>query len=267
MLLAKKVAIVTGGAQGIGRATVERLAKEGAKVVVADVKDKEGNAVVAALKASGSEATYFHTDVSERLGVYNLIASARDAFGKVDILVNNAGTLDNVSFLELEEAEFDRVLRTNIKGAFLISQAVAKQMVRQCQADENCAPGAIINVTSINSRFGLPEHTAYAVSKGGLEQLTRSMAVALAPYGIRVNAVGPGAIETDMVAEVFSDEAARKQALSQTPLGRFGSPAEVASVIAWLASKEASYLTGTTVWADGGRLALSGRVAPPEPNE
>ena len=230
---------------------------EGAKIVVADVNDEEGNKVVAAVKASGNDAIFRSADISERLDVYNLVAAARDAFGKIDILVNNAGTLDDQPFLELEEAEFDRVMRTNVKGAFLISQAVAKQMVRQCTADEKCPPGAIVNVTSVNARFGQPDHLAYAVSKGGLEQLTRSMALALAPHGIRVNAVGPGTVETEMVAHVYQDDVSREQALSRTPLGRFGTPAEIAAVIVWLASKEASYLTGTTIWADGGRLSLN----------
>ncbi len=262
MLLANKVAIVTGGAQGIGRATVERLAREGAKIVVADINDEQGNKVVAAVKASGNEAVFRSADISERLDVYNLVAAARDAFGKIDILVNNAGTLDDQPFLDLEETEFDRVMRTNVKGAFLISQAVAKQMVRQCAADEKRAPGAIVNVTSVNARFGQPDHLAYAVSKGGLEQLTRSMALALAPYGIRVNAVGPGTVETEMVAHVYQDEAERELAMSRTPLGRFGTPAEIAAVIVWLASKEASYLTGTTIWADGGRLSLNAKMPP-----
>lgn len=257
MLLANKVAIVTGGAQGIGRATAERLAREGAKIIVADVNDEEGNKVVAAIKASGNEAVFRSADISERLDVYNLVAAARDAFGKIDVLVNNAGTVDDQPFLELEEAEFDRVMRTNVKGAFLISQAVAKQMVRQCVADSKCVPGAIVNVSSVNARFGQANHLAYAVSKGGLEQLTRSMALALAPYGIRVNAVGPGTVETGMITQVYQDEPARQVALSRTPLGRFGTPAEIAAVIVWLASREASYLTGTTIWADGGRQSLN----------
>ncbi|MCB1505773.1 MAG: SDR family oxidoreductase [Hyphomicrobiaceae bacterium] len=265
MLLANKVAIVTGGARGIGRATVERLAREGARVVVADIDDEAGAKVVAAVKAAGSEAVFRSADISERLDVFNLVASARDAFGKIDVLVNNAAIVDDQPFLELEEGEFDRVMRTNIKGAFLASQAVAKQMIRQRQADPNCQPGSIVNVTSVNARFGQSDHLAYAVSKGGLEQLTRSMALALAPYGIRVNAVGPGTVETDMIAQVYKDEAWREAVLSRTPLGRFGTPAEIAAVIAWLASKEASYLTGTTIWADGGRMSLNAMMpASPE---
>ncbi len=264
MLLANKVAIITGGAKGIGRATAERLAREGAQIVVADVDDEEGSKVVAAIKAAGNEAVFRSADISERLDVFNLVAAARDAFGKVDILVNNAGIVDEQPFLDLEEAEFDRVMRTNVKGAFLISQFVAKQMIRQCTADAKCPPGSIVNVTSINARFGQPNHLAYAVSKGGLEQLTRSMALALAPYGIRVNAVGPGTVETAMVSQVYEDEKAREAALSRTPLGRFGTPAEIAAVIAWLASKEASYLTGTTIWADGGRFSLNGIVPLPD---
>lgn len=257
MLLPNKIAIVTGGAKGIGRATVERLAQEGAKVVVADIDEAEGAKVVAAVKATGSEAIFCAADISEKLDVFNLVASARDAFGKVDILVNNAGIVDDKAFLELDEAEFDRVLRTNVKGAFLISQTVAKQMIRQCTADAKCPPGAIVNVGSVNARFGQPNHVGYAVSKGGLEQLTRSMALALAPHGIRVNSVGPGTVETEMVKQVYANEATRNEALSRTPLGRFGTPAEIAAVIVWLASKEASYLTGTTIWAEGGRFSLN----------
>ncbi len=262
MLLANRVAIVTGGAQGIGRATAERMSREGAQIVVADVNEEEGQSVVAAIKSAGNEAIFRTADISERLDVCNLIAAARDAFGKIDILVNNASVVDDQSFLELEEAEFDRVMRINVKGAFMISQAVAKQMVRQCSADSKCVPGSIVNVTSVNSQFGQASHLAYAVSKGSLEQLTRSMALALAPHGIRVNAVGPGTIETAMVEQIYTDEAAREAMLSRTPLGRFGTPAEVAAVVTWLASTEASYLTGTTIWADGGRRSLNGIMPP-----
>jgi NAD(P)-dependent dehydrogenase (short-subunit alcohol dehydrogenase family) len=258
MLLEGKVAIVTGASQGIGRACAERLAKEGAKVALADINDDDGPRVAAAIAAAGREAIFHVCDVSERLDVHNLVAAALEAFGRIDVLVNNAGVIDDRPFLELEEAEFDRVLKTNLKGAFLCAQAAARQMVNQTEAKGSGKPaGAIVNISSINAWFGLPDHVAYCVSKGGVMQLTKAMAIALAAYGIRVNAVGPGTIETQMIKGVIKDRAFRNMVLARTPLGRLGKPEEVAAVVAWLASEEASYLTGTTVYADGGRMPLN----------
>lgn len=258
MLLQGKVAIVTGAAQGIGRACAERLAQEGAKVLVADINDELGVEVANAINATGAEAFFHGCDVSERLDVHNLVAAALEHYERVDILVNNAAVLDDRPFLELEEAEFDRVIRTNLKGAFLCGQAVAKQLVKQISEEgETASPGAIVNMSSVNAWFGLPDHVAYSVSKGGIAQLTKSMAIALAPYGIRVNAVGPGSIMTPMLDEVIKDKAFRTKVLSRTPLGRLGKPEEIAAVVAWLASDQASYVTGTTVYADGGRMPLN----------
>ena len=258
MLLQGKVAIVTGAAQGIGQACAERLAQEGAKVVVADVNDDLGQKVADGIKAAGAEAFFHACDVAERLDVHNLVATALARYERLDILVNNAAVLDDKPFLELEESEFDRVIRTNLKGSFLCAQAVAKQLVKQVtEGGENAKPGAIVNMSSVNAWFGLPDHAAYSVSKGGIAQLTKSMAIALAPYGIRVNAVGPGSIATPMLDEVIKDKAFRTKVLSRTPLGRFGKPEEIAAVVAWLASDEASYLTGTTIYADGGRMPLN----------
>jgi len=265
MLLRDKVAIVTGGAQGIGRAVVNRLAAEGAKVVVVDIKEEACKAVVKAVEAKGREAVFKSANIAERLDVLNLVAVASDAFGQLDILVNNAAIADEVDFLDLDVAEFDRVMNTNLKGPFLLSQAVAKRFVERLQSDPNAEPGNIINISSVNAAYGLAGHVAYALSKGGLAQLTRSMALALAPHGIRVNAVAPGAIDEGGLADkVLGGVREKEQVLSRTPLGRFGTPDEVANVVAWLASKEASYLTGTTVWADGGRMALS-TLMPDEP--
>jgi NAD(P)-dependent dehydrogenase (short-subunit alcohol dehydrogenase family) len=257
MLLQGQIAIVTGAARGIGRACAERLAHEGARVVLADVEEDEGKTVCAGICAMGGEARYISADVSERLDVHNLVALTLDAFGRIDVLVNNAGVLDDAPFLDLDEAEFERVLDTNLKGAFLVAQAVAREMVKGRASAPERAPGAIVNMTSVNAWFGLPEHVAYAVSKGGLMQLTKSMALALAPYGIRVNAVGPGTVETQMIESVLKDRDLKRMALSRTPLGRFARPEEIAAVVAWLASAEASYLTGTTIWADGGRMPLN----------
>lgn len=258
MLLDGKIAIVTGASQGIGRACAERLAQEGAKVLLADINDELGTKVAEAINAAGGEAVFHTCDVAERLDVHNLVAAALDRYGRIDLLVNNAAVLDDKPFLELEEAEFDAVIRTNLKGSFLCGQAVARQLVRQVEAEgENAKPGSIVNMSSVNAWFGLPDHVAYSASKGGIAQLTKSMAIALAPYGIRVNAVGPGSIATPMLDEVIKDKAFRTKVLSRTPLGRLGKPEEIAAIVAWLASEQASYVTGTTIFADGGRMPLN----------
>jgi len=161
-------------------------------------------------------------------------------------------------FLELAdspEADFDRVLRVNLKGMFLIGQVAAKQMVAQVKAGK--PPGAIVNMSSINARVAIPNQVPYCVSKGGVDQLTKVMALSLAPYGIRVNAIGPGSIMTDILKGVATDQAAKNRLLSRTPLGRIADPDEIAAVAAFLASNDASYMTGETVYVDGGRLALN----------
>jgi len=249
-----KVAIVTGGANGIGRACVERFAREGAKLVIADI-DEAGEAMAEDLRKGGGEARFIYCDVGERLDVRNLVAGTLEAYGGVDILVNNAGILVGASFLDIEEEDFDRVLRTNLKGAFLVGQAVARQMV--AQIEEGRAPGAIVNMSSINAVFAIADQVPYSISKGGINQLTKVMALALAPHGIRVNAVGPGSIMTRMLEAVAKDVEAKRKVLSRTPMGRVGEPAEIAAIVTFLASDEASYMTGQTVYADGGRLPLN----------
>lgn len=255
MLLGGQVAIVTGGAQGIGLACAKRFAKEGAKVVIADLKEKDGLAAAKAIAEAGGTARFVHANVAERLDVHNLIAATLEAYGQLNVLVAGAGVIDDAPFLDLAEAEFDRIISTNLKGAFLCGQAAARQMVKQ--RNNGQAPGAIVNISSVNAHFGMPDHVAYAVSKGGVMQLTKSMAVALAPYGIRVNAVGPGTIETPMSAALTDDEGTFAKVVARTPLGRLGQPDEIAAVVAWLASQEASYLTGETIYADGGRISLN----------
>jgi glucose 1-dehydrogenase len=257
MLLAGRVAIVTGAAQGIGRACAVRLAKEGARVAVCDVNATGGAEVVNAVTAGGGQAVFARCDVSKPEDVAATLAATLKAYGRVDVLVNNAGILDDAPFLDLTVEELDRVLGVNLRGAFLMAQAAARQMVAQGPTAAGGSAGAIVNMSSINEKFGLPDHVAYSISKGGISQLTRAMAVALAPHGIRVNAVGPGTIDTPILAGVIKDSAFRTKVLSRTPLGRFGRPEEIAAVVAWLASDEASYVTGTTVFADGGRLPLN----------
>jgi NAD(P)-dependent dehydrogenase (short-subunit alcohol dehydrogenase family) len=257
MLLAGKVAIVTGAAQGIGQACAPPRAKEGAKVALCDVNAAAGERAAQAIQASGAAVVAVAGDVAKPADVAGIVAATLQAFGRIDVLVNNAGVVDDAPFLDLAIEEFDRVLSINLRGAFLMGQAVARHMASRVKEQGDTAPGAIVNMSSINERFALPDHVAYSISKGGISQLTKAMAIALAPLGIRVNAVGPGTIDTPLLAGVIKDEGFRAKVLSRTPLGRFGRPEEIAAIVAWLASDEASYVTGTTIFADGGRLPLN----------
>lgn len=257
-----KVVIVTGGASGIGLATAARFARDGANVVVADKDEDAGGAAVADL---GRDAMFVNCDVSQRLDVLNLTAAALEAHGHIDVLVNNAGVAEKDGFLDLDEAEFDRIVGVNLKGGFLVSQAVARQMVAQVDPDDptvNRPPGTIINMSSVNAVFSRGDRVVYSMTKAGLQSLTKGMALALAPHGIRVNAIGPGSVATPMTADALADDAVRKTILSRTPLGRIGSPDEIASVASFLASDDASYITGETIFVDGGRLPLHYTVEP-----
>jgi glucose 1-dehydrogenase len=266
MLLEGRSAIVTGAARGIGRACAVRLAREGARVLLCDVDATEGEAAAKAIEAAGGTARFATCDVARASDVERAVSSAVVAFGRLDVLVNNAGVLDDAPFLELRVDELDRVLGVNLRGAFLMAQAAARQMVSQGRSGPNGSGGAIVHMSSINAQVALPDHVAYSISKGGINQLNKAMAIALAPHGIRVNAVGPGTIETPLIKDVVKDQAFRNKVLSRTPLGRFGQPEEVAAIVAWLASDEASYVTGTTLYADGGRLPLNYVVSVPDPD-
>jgi NAD(P)-dependent dehydrogenase (short-subunit alcohol dehydrogenase family) len=253
MKLQGKVAIVTGGARGIGHAIVKRFLSEGAKVTIADI---DASAGAAAARAFGdADCAAIATDVGDARAVADLIAATCDRFGGLDILVNNAGTIHTADFLSIEEAAFDRVLRVNLKGAFLTGQTAARQMVAQVEAGK--APGVIINMSSVNAVLAIPNQVPYCVSKGGIDQLTKVMALSLAVYGIRVNAIGPGSIMTDILKGVANDREAKRRLLSRTPLGRIGDPDEIAAIAVFLASEDAGYITGHTIYADGGRLGLN----------
>lgn len=254
MSLENKAAIITGGAQGIGLAVARRYLTDGARVVIADKDEDAGGEAISTLGELGA-VRFIHCDVGDRLNVRNLVAGTIDAFGQIDILVNNAGIVHAAGFLELAEEDFDKVIRTNLKGAFLAGQAVAKRMVKQIA--DGGEPGTIINLSSINAVVAITDQVPYCVSKGGISQLTKVMALALAPHGIRVNAIGPGSIQTAMMRSVVDNDDARRRVLSRTPAGRIGEASEIAAIAAFLASDDASYITGQTIYADGGRLALN----------
>ena len=206
MTLENKVAIVTGGAHGIGLAIARRYVAEGAKVTIADVDAKAGQAAAGAL--GQAKCRFVATDVGAAGDAENVVAETCRVFGGLDILVNNAGIIHAADFLDLKEADFDRVLRVNLKGAFLVGQAAARRMVAQVK--DGKPPGSIINMSSINA-VAIPNHAPYCVSKGGLDQLTKVMALSLAPHGIRVNAIGPGSIMTDILKAVATDREAKRR--------------------------------------------------------
>jgi glucose 1-dehydrogenase len=254
MSLENKVAIVTGGAKGIGFAVAKRFAQEGARVVVADIDEDAGSRAVEEIGAHGA-VRFIRCDVGDKADVENLVAATVQGWGSIDVLVSNAGIVHGADFLEIAEADFDRVIRVNLKGMFLVGQAVARQMVEQIE--DGGTPGAIVNMSSNNAVVAIATQVPYSASKGGVNQLTKVMALSLAPYGIRVNAIGPGSIMTDMLVSVNTNQEAKRRLLSRTPLGRIGEPSEIAAVAVFLASDEASYITGQTIYADGGRMPLN----------
>lgn len=254
--LQNRVAIVTGGAQGIGEACARRFAQDGAKVVLADLDDARGAALATELGV-----LYVRCDVGDKTQVDALVAQAMAAYGRIDILVNNAGIFKAADFLNVTEADFDAVLRVNLKGSFLVGQAVARAMAgAEPRAGVGGSPvrGSIVNMSSVNGTLAIPSISSYNVSKGGINQLTRVMALALADHGIRVNAVAPGTIATELAAKaVLTSDEAKARIMSRTPMKRLGQPHEVADAVAWLASDAASYVTGEIVVVDGGRMTLN----------
>ena len=241
-----RVVLITGGSQGIGEACARRFAQEQALVVLADVADARGQAL-----ADELGALYLHCDVGHKADVDATVAATLSRHGRIDVLVNNAGIFKAADFLEVTEDDFDAVLRVNLKGSFLMGQAVARTMV-------SSGGGSIVNMSSVNGVLAIPNIASYNASKGAINQLTRAMSLALADKGIRVNAVAPGTIATELAAQaVLTSDEARQKILSRTPLRRLGEPGEIADVVAWLASDAASYVTGEIVTVDGGRMALN----------
>jgi NAD(P)-dependent dehydrogenase (short-subunit alcohol dehydrogenase family) len=253
MRLKDRIAIVTGAAGGIGLACAKALIREGARVLISDIDATRGKM---AAKKLGRKARFVVCDVGDATQAQALVRAAVLEWGRVDILINNAGIIHTAEFLDIEEKDFDRVLRVNLKGCFLVGQAVARQMKKQGRPKKGSY--AIINMSSVNAVLAIPNQIPYVVSKGGVNQLTKVMALALAPHGVRVNAIGPGTIGTELARKaVMSNEEAKRRIFMRTPLGRLGEVEEIASVAVFLASEDASYMTGQTVYPDGGRLALN----------
>jgi glucose 1-dehydrogenase len=254
-----KVALVTGAARGQGAAEARLFCREGGRVVLADVRDAEGEEMAGTLRNAGHEATYRHLDVSSAADWDAAIRDVEAELGPLDVLVNNAGIIGrSTPLLELAETDFDRVMAVNVKSGFLTTQAAARRMTPR-------GSGAIVNLASMAAIMASGDQIPYAVSKAAMKHLTAMTALALAPHGVRVNAVGPGAIETQMAADtVTGTPEGLKRVLSRVPMGRMGRPEEIAAIVAFLASDDASYLTGQTLFADGGRMALGYFVEPPE---
>jgi glucose 1-dehydrogenase len=247
--LAGKTAAVTGGDQGIGRAIVERLAKEGADVALCYRKNKAGaDEVVAAVQKCGRKAVAIQCDVSQVADGQKFISESISQLGRVDILVNNAGLEKRADFWDVTEQDYETVLHVNLKGPFFVTQAFVKHRM---QAK---AGGKVINISSVHEELPFPHFASYCASKGGLKMLARNIAIELAPLGITVNNVAPGAIETPINKALLSDPEKLKAVLQNIPLNRMGKPEDVAAVTAFLASPDADYVTGTTYFVDGGLL-------------
>lgn len=257
MRLQGQVAVITGAARGIGAAIAKRFALEGARVVVSDADPMAGDASVGAIKEAGGEARFVACDVTDRAQVAALMDWTIDAYGGLDIAVANAGIIHNHPFLELDDATFDRVVAVNLKGVFMTGQEAARRMVARG------THGRIVNTASVNSVIAPSGLAAYNASKGGVAQLTKTMAMELADHGIRVNAIGPGSVATDMFrAAIMTDNEAMRRVEMRTPMRRASEPEEMAGVALFLASEDSSYVTGQVIYADGGRLAQGHVVQP-----
>ncbi|HXF62197.1 MAG TPA: glucose 1-dehydrogenase [Caldilineaceae bacterium] len=248
MRLLDRVAIVTGGARGIGRAIVKCFAQEGARVVIADLESEAAETTCREVAAAGGDAFFVHTDVGDRGQVDALIAQTVQRYARIDILVNNAALLgENGHFLDVPVETWERVIRVNQSGVFHCAQAAARVMARARR-------GNIINISSVNGLTPQPRAVAYAAAKAAVESLTKSMAIDLAPYGIRVNAIAPGPIQS------HQPDDAPPRPTDLTLLGRTGLPGEIAAVALFLASDESSYITGERIGVDGGKLLNAYRI-------
>jgi len=243
------VALVTGAAQGIGRAIAVRLAQEGAKIIVEDRLDSAlAEETLAEVRAAGSDGCVVAGDVGNLTDVAHAVEQGVAKFGRIDVLVNNAGVEHNAPFIDVTEADYDRVLDINLKGAFFMTQAFVRHL-RDTQRS-----GRIVNISSVHEELPFPHFTSYCASKGAMKMMMRNLAIELAPLGITVNNVAPGAVGTSINDKLLHNPAQLNALLGNIPLKRLGKPLDVANAVLFLASPEADYVTGTTLYVDGGLL-------------
>jgi len=249
MKLKGKVAIIAGGTKGIGLGIALEFVRAGAKVVVGGTTDKTGEAAVREIEAMGGEGLFINCDVSSLPALDQIIEQAVQHFGRLDIYVANAGINDpgKTHFIDITPDQYDRIMGVNLRGMFFGGQKAARQMIRQGEG------GVIINMSSVNAHLGLDAQVVYTTSKGGVQQLTKVQAVALAPYHIKVNAMAPGPIETELMRRVGSDKQLMDTILSRTPLGRIGTPRECGRLAVFLASEDSNFIFGQSIYIDGGR--------------
>lgn len=243
--LTGKVALVTGASRGLGRAMARGLARAGADLVLCARSEGDLRDAASEIEAMGRRAMVVPVDVLNVASVEEMVRRAVEGMGRIDVLVNNAGVNIRKSVVELDEAEWDLVLDTNLKGYFLVGRAVGRQMISQ-------GGGKVINVASILGAVGLPNQVAYASSKGGVIQMTKVMALEWAPYHINVNAIAPTYFETPLVAAIRNDPERYRFIVERTPMGRWGQPEELEGVVIFLASKASDFITGQTIFIDGG---------------
>lgn len=249
-----KVAIVTGAKQGMGKAHALLLARAGAKVVVSDISQEECQLVADEIKKEKGEAIAVKCDISQKKEVDNLVLEALKKFGKIDILINNAGIFPFEPFLKMPEENFEKVININLKGYFLCAQACANEMQKN-QPNEKGQRGSIVNIASVAAVMGFAGLAHYCASKGGIVAMSKAIALELAPLGIRINCIDPGAIDTPGASAISLTPQQREAMLAPIPMKRQGNSEEISNAVLFLASDESSYMTGSVVVVDGGWLA------------
>ncbi|MBI4776309.1 MAG: SDR family oxidoreductase [Deltaproteobacteria bacterium] len=246
MRLSNKVAFITGAGSGIGREIALHFSEHGAKIVIAEIVEERGRETASLIEKKGGEALFVRIDVSSVESIEAGVKQALERFGKIDVLVNNAGILEYLPFLQIKEKNWDRLMNINLKGTFFCAQKVAKEMIRLK------SPGSIINLASIAAELAIEFQSHYVTSKGGVRMMTKGLALELAPYGIRVNAIAPGVILTEMTKEDLEEPSVREEAEAKIPLGRLGAPLDVARAALFFASDESDYITGSLLFVTGG---------------